>query len=109
MPAFGAMTQELTITRRGATTDAEGRAAAASAAATVKGLVVELSGTEVAQGEALGQETTAQAIAPLGTDVRAQDDLTVTYPASGLERTYRVVAVHDAVRALLIDLHRDGA
>lgn len=101
------MVDPVTITRRTAATDAEGRPAAPATVASVLGLVAELTGSQREQGGALGQETTAQAVLPLGTDVRAQDDLTVTYEAVP-PRTYRVVAVHAAVEALLVDLRQAG-
>lgn len=99
----------VTITRPGAATDAEGRPAGpAPTVAAVDGLVIELSANERLQGGSLGQQTTAQALLPLGTDVQPQDRLATTF-ASGLARSYRVVAVHDCVVELLVDLHRDGS
>jgi len=101
------MTQTVTITRAGTGTDAEGRPTASSDVDAV-GLVTDLSAAEQPQGGALGQETTAQAVLPFGTDVQARDQLSIVYPSSRLATTYRVVAVHDATRSLLVDLRRDG-
>lgn len=108
MPLATHPTQQVTISRAGATTDAEGRPTASVVAASVLGLVIELSATERPQGGTLGEETTAQALLPYGTDVRVHDTLTATYVMAGLTRAFRVVAVHDCVVELLVDLHRDG-
>jgi len=102
------MTQTVTITRAGTGTDAEGRPTTESTSVEAVGLVTDMSAAEQPQGGALGQETTAQAVLPFGTDVQARDQLSLTYPASGLAVSYRVVAVHDATRSLLVDLRRDG-
>lgn len=102
-----AMDQLVTISRAAGATDAEGRPSAAVTVTTVQGMVAELAAAERPQGGALGEETTAQALLPLGTDVQAHDTLTVAH-ASGTSSAFRVVAVHDTIDTLLVDLHRDG-
>lgn len=109
MGAFMFMDQEVAFSRSSATTDAEGRPVADATSWVEVGRVQELSAGELPQGGALGEETTAMGVFDPTANIRAQDSAVATDAQSGIVRSYRVVAVHPAVSALLVDLRRDGA